>query len=580
MLDRHYLAIKQDLEDEVFPSRYQPSNDILLLKLKLANRVEIWLEHDLRNQLRHLLLNYSGPILFNIDSHRAIRDSILKEIYLNPRLTRNIRLYFNPRGSIDLEKFVSQQIKQRSMPPLGQAFALLPEDPSFYSKAYAYGISALSFDGITSQIYDFPLAVRGALYLLPSNVLMTWAQNQQIMQIKASEGSHLILDDHNVPIRMPLRFYANSFDKKTAIDQISPDDTRILIVEVTDDFSLHRNFRGEQLSWGEVAATALSNLQKKHFDFDTSFSKALIFFIWLFVTGLFLFACLYRLQTALTAFVGGLFLIVGGDLAISLLFSLRTSPIEEVFSFIFLGLVGLSSRAILDVQERSIIEQAFRGYVSDQRLQRLIQGKEALHLKGRKLTLTTMFFDVVGFSKISKELSANQTFELIQKIFEKTDPLIFEFGGVIDKKTGDGFLAFFGDQEESANQLREQIITDSANKACKSALAIQKTLHDNPIYLPNQPEQKIKARIGVNTGEVVIGNAGSQLHFNYTVMGEAVNFTQRLEAACSPEKVLVGKSTFELVKNDFEMLEKQIGIKHEDAEFRAFEIQTNKKHSL
>jgi adenylate cyclase len=231
-----------------------------------------------------------------------------------------------------------------------------------------------------------------------------------------------------------------------------------------------------------------------------------------------------------------------------------------------LGLTGVATRSIIDFQERSLVERALSGYVSEDRLRRILSGAEKLKLTGRKAHLTTMLVDIAGFSKISHELPPEDVFAFIQKFFGIVDPIIFKHGGTIDKKTGDGLLAFFGD-----NSLDPKTATIEASRAALEMQAVLKETTPEFFGL-NNSAINIQTRIGINAGDMIIGNAGSEKHFNYTVFGEAVNFTQRLEAACPVGSVLLGEEPAKSVEDVFELEPKQISVKNEAGSFLAYQI--------
>lgn len=181
-----------------------------------------------------------------------------------------------------------------------------------------------------------------------------------------------------------------------------------------------------------------------------------------------------------------------------------------------------------------------------------------------------MILDIAGFSKISESLGPERSFEVIKDLFRIVDPLIFDNKGVIDKKLGDGLIAFFGDSEEEKgpqDPLSEKRVP--ALQAVTAALQIQQKLR----FEDSENLKSIKLRIGINSGEALLGNAGSELHFDYTVLGSTVNFTQRLEAACRPGHVLVSESTWQLVQDTgLQANQRSIEVKNDDKHYPAYEL--------
>jgi adenylate cyclase len=245
---------------------------------------------------------------------------------------------------------------------------------------------------------------------------------------------------------------------------------------------------------------------------------------------------------------------------------MRTHPVDGFLAFSLVGFVGFGLVIKREFDERKLIEQAFSGYVSSERLNRLLTEREKLAVEGQRRELTTLMIDIVGFSKMVHDMSIENVFRLIQKFFSVVDPVIFKHSGVIDKKMGDGMLTFFGDDLDSGASTQSAAIL-----AVTAAIEIQRVL-ENFSATELGLQTKLRVRIGVNTGLMMVGNAGSQTHFNYTVLGEAVNFTQRLEAACAPSQILVGESTARYIKDSFELVETQISAKNETEKFTCFKV--------
>jgi len=277
-----------------------------------------------------------------------------------------------------------------------------------------------------------------------------------------------------------------------------------------------------------------------------------------------------RLAQVLTVSLAGAILLFGFQMIASQAFNIETAPMPLFFAYTLFALCGISTRSLLDLKERRLVERALSGYVSEDRLKRILSGSETLKLEGRQTELVTLLIDIQKFSIICKELSPPGIFKFVQDFFEIVDPIIFEFGGTIDKKMGDGMLAFFGDGDMSFEQ--------AAISAVMAALKIQSQLKASGLTDPSG--NSIKARIGINGGKMFIGNAGSHRHFNYTVLGDAVNFTQRLEAACPAGEVLIGKSLAQIVSQKFRLEQVEIEVKNQVAKVHAYRVLANASETL
>ena len=145
--------------------------------------------------------------------------------------------------------------------------------------------------------------------------------------------------------------------------------------------------------------------------------------------------------------------------------------------------------------------------------------------------MTVLFADLVGFTALSEHRDPESVKRLVDRIFEQLLRDIEQHGGVVDKVLGDAIVAMFG-----APVAHE----DDADRAVRAALAMQGSLRE---FRRSNPADAVRMRIGINTGEVVVGTVSGS---DYTAMGDVVNTASRLQEAASPGAVLVGAATREL----------------------------------
>ncbi|MDD7911390.1 adenylate/guanylate cyclase domain-containing protein [Pseudovibrio exalbescens] len=162
--------------------------------------------------------------------------------------------------------------------------------------------------------------------------------------------------------------------------------------------------------------------------------------------------------------------------------------------------------------------EAFSRYVPRD-LVRVLLERDFRGLKNTELrTMTIMFSDIAGFTTVASRLSAEETTALLNAHFEEISKLITSTGGTIDKYLGDGVMAFWGAPEE---------MKDHAERAVEAVKLIEREL----LARAGGPEpcDKLRVRIGLHTGTVVVGNIGSSERMDYTVIGDAVNVASRLQ---------------------------------------------------
>jgi class 3 adenylate cyclase len=148
-----------------------------------------------------------------------------------------------------------------------------------------------------------------------------------------------------------------------------------------------------------------------------------------------------------------------------------------------------------------------------------------------------MFVDIVGFSLTTKKLSANETFLQLRSLLGDITGIVHRHQGTIDKTLGDGLLCFFG------YNVLGQPTQHHADQAVRCAIDIQKRVFQHSLKAYEQGQALYPLRIGINTASVFIGNIGNKQRFDFTMIGDGVNFAARLETACAPFKIMIGPAT-------------------------------------
>lgn len=173
-------------------------------------------------------------------------------------------------------------------------------------------------------------------------------------------------------------------------------------------------------------------------------------------------------------------------------------------------------------QERSYIRSAFGHYLSQDVIAELLDDPSKLDLGGEKRELTAIFTDVKGFSSISEALDPTELVHLLNEYLTAMSDTILDLRGTIDKYEGDAIISFFGAPIS---------FSDHAERACKAAVTMKRIEKDlNEHFVGNhRTPNPLHTRIGINTGEMVVGNMGTTRKMDYTIMGHNVNLAARLE---------------------------------------------------
>ena len=190
-----------------------------------------------------------------------------------------------------------------------------------------------------------------------------------------------------------------------------------------------------------------------------------------------------------------------------------------------LGLSYAGSTATLYVaeeQEKASIQRMFQQYVAASLVDELIKHPELLSLGGEERVISVLFSDVQDFSTISERLTPTQLVELLNEYLTAMTDIVLAHGGIIDKYQGDAIMAEFGVPVP---------LPDHALRACRAGLEMTQELARLRERWAREGKPLLHARVGINTGQVLVGNLGSRRIMDYTVMGDHVNLASRLEGA-------------------------------------------------
>jgi adenylate cyclase len=192
-------------------------------------------------------------------------------------------------------------------------------------------------------------------------------------------------------------------------------------------------------------------------------------------------------------------------------------------------------------EEKHLLRDTISRYVSPGMCADILNNPGLLQLGGQRRKVTVLFADIKGFTALSEKMEPEQVVEVLNTFFTEMVELVFQHQGTLDKFLGDALMAEFGVPVE---------IPRAATQAVACARAMQRRLN-GMIREGITPIRGI--RIGINTGEAVVGNIGSQKRMDFTVVGDAVNVAARLlELTKELEAdLLVSAATFQETAGDF-----------------------------
>ena len=194
-------------------------------------------------------------------------------------------------------------------------------------------------------------------------------------------------------------------------------------------------------------------------------------------------------------------------------------------------------------EQRILLRDTLSRYVSPEMTEEILKNPELMQLGGQRRHLTVLFADIMAFTTISENKDPAEVVEMLNHFFTQMVDLVFEHQGTLDKFLGDGLMVFFGAPLE---------VPRAASQAVACAIAMQQRLH----ALKQEGATPIQGlRVGVNTGEAIIGNIGSAKRMDFTIVGDVVNVAARLLEVARQEEapIVISEATYREVEGQFSM---------------------------
>jgi class 3 adenylate cyclase len=190
--------------------------------------------------------------------------------------------------------------------------------------------------------------------------------------------------------------------------------------------------------------------------------------------------------------------------------------------------------------------QSFQKYVPANLVRQLIETNQEARIGGKLRELTVFFSDISDFTAITEQLSPNELTLQLSEYFDHVTAAILAHKGTVDKFIGDAVMAFWGAPIEIENQ---------AFQACGAALECQRQVRELSKKWKAEGKYEFRTRIGLNTGEIVVGNIGSEQRLNYTVIGDPVNLASRLEGLnkAYQTEIIISEETYERCRDSVEV---------------------------
>jgi adenylate cyclase len=198
-------------------------------------------------------------------------------------------------------------------------------------------------------------------------------------------------------------------------------------------------------------------------------------------------------------------------------------------------------------------------------VKQMLENPESFKLGGVLQTITVLFADIRGFTRISEHAPPEKIVQLLNRYFSAMTDIIFAHGGTLDKYLGDGLMALFG---------APTVTPQDAKNAIAAAVAMQRRMLSINDELREEGFPEVGIGIGLHTGEVTVGYIGSERRSEYTAIGDAVNTASRLESNAKAGEILVSEVTAKAAHSRYQLAAREpIHVKNREQPVPLFEVE-------
>jgi adenylate cyclase len=203
-----------------------------------------------------------------------------------------------------------------------------------------------------------------------------------------------------------------------------------------------------------------------------------------------------------------------------------------------------NARAHERLAREEVARANYSRFLPEYVVKQMLENPESFKLGGVSQTITILFADIRGFTRISEHAPPEKIVGLLNRYFSAMTDIIFAHGGTLDKYLGDGLMALFGAPTATP---------DDASNALNAAVAMQRRLLAINRELRDEGFPEIGVGMGLHTGEVVVGYIGSDRRSEYTAIGDAVNTSSRLESNARGGEILISDATAKAAHSRYEL---------------------------
>ncbi|HSS22263.1 MAG TPA: adenylate/guanylate cyclase domain-containing protein [Pyrinomonadaceae bacterium] len=203
-----------------------------------------------------------------------------------------------------------------------------------------------------------------------------------------------------------------------------------------------------------------------------------------------------------------------------------------------------NARAHERLAREEVARANYSRFLPEYVVKQMLENPESFKLGGVNQTITVLFADIRGFTRISEHAPPEKIVSLLNRYFSAMTDIIFAHGGTLDKYLGDGLMALFGAPTTTP---------EDASNALNAAVAMQRRLLGINLELQKEGLPEVGVGIGLHTGEVTVGYIGSERRSEYTAIGDSVNTASRLESNAKGGEILISDATAQAARSRYKL---------------------------
>lgn len=243
-----------------------------------------------------------------------------------------------------------------------------------------------------------------------------------------------------------------------------------------------------------------------------------------------------------------LLLLIGGQYALAFWlftqFGMQIPIAQTIILLLVTFVASVFSHYLETMKEKRFIRSAFQQYMAPELVSQLLKNPKSLTYGGSLQEISVLFSDIRSFTTYSESHTPQETVNILHEYLTEMVKVIIDNQGILDKFVGDEVMALFGTPVPLPNH---------ALNACKVALQMRERLTEMQAQWQSEGREPFEIGIGINTGQAVVGNLGSQQIFDYTAIGDTINLGARLESINkeydTPKHIIISEFTLEKVKD-------------------------------